>query len=88
MLQLVLQLTLPLALYGCSRCVALPLALLLKLRSRCAFPLELPLALLLALRYRSRCRSSCVVLLSQFDFPPKEVSDKVNCFLSFQFAKG
>ena len=53
--------------------VALPFALLLEL------PLALPLVLF--------CRH-LFVLLSQFNFPQKEVNDKVDCFLSFRFAKG
>ena len=57
--------------------------------------IALPLALPLVLRYRLRCCSRCVIArvvlpavvctVESVQFPPKEVSDKVNRFLSFRF---
>ena len=80
-----LQLLLPLALRYCLRCR-------LRCRSRCvttrvAACVVARVVALVALPLTLRCRQ-LFVLLSRFDFPPKEVSDKVNSFLFFQFAKG
>ena len=61
----------------CSSCVASQVAA--QVAAQVALPLKLSLAL---------CCGQLFVLLNQFDFPPKEVSDKVNSFLSFQFVKG